>query len=175
MAVGAEALHVASRHGLPERHRAFVPLIAAVETAERSAEEGRALPRAETLNLYDAFAHGLIPHAVGEGRTVFPVLRKITGSDRETVAMTREHREIARLTDELDRIAGELEDRGASASRERALRTVLRDLRTTVESHFEEEEAICFRILSSELSPQEARAMCEAMERAATDLRETYE
>ena len=171
MAVAAEGLHEQSRHGLPERHRQFVPLIAAVERAERSAEEGRVIRPSETLTIHDAFAHGLIPHAVGEGRTLFPVLRQITGSDRETAEMTREHREIARLTDELERIASER----PSANRERALRSVMHDLRATVESHFEEEEAVCFRILSQELPPEEARSICDAMERAATDLRRLYE
>jgi iron-sulfur cluster repair protein YtfE (RIC family) len=171
MAVGAEALHDQNREPSPERHRQFVPLIAAVERAERAGEEGRVLRASDTLKIHDAFAHGLLPHAVGEGRTLFPVLRQITGSDAETTEMTREHREIARLTDELERIAS---DR-PSASREQALRSILRNLRSTVQSHFQEEEAVCFRILSTELPPEEARAICEAMERTATDLREIYE
>lgn len=175
MAVGAEALHERSHHGLPERHREFVPLIAAVEKAERSTEEGRLLRPGETLSIHEAFAHGLLPHAFGEGRTLFPVLRRITGTDRETREMTREHREIARLTDELERIASEIERSGSSSTRDRALRSVLHDLRTTVAAHFEEEEAVCLRILGSEVPPEEARSMCEAMEKAATDLRRLYE
>ena len=157
------------------RHREFVPLIAAVERVEESTDEGAAL-RTEAVTLHEAFAHGLIPHAVGEGRTVFPVLRRITGSSREAADMTNEHREIARLTDELERLTDELErtDVGVAA-REHALRAVLRDLRTAVRDHFEQEEAVCFRILSSELDPDEGRTLYEAMERAAADLRSVYE
>jgi iron-sulfur cluster repair protein YtfE (RIC family) len=166
-----------SKHkdSLCQRHREFVPLIAAVERVEEAAEAGETELRSDTLTLHEAFAHGLIPHAVGEGRTVFPVLRKITGSTREATDMTREHREIARLTDELEKIADELEHGRGGGSGERALRSVLRDLRRAVEDHFEEEEAVCFRILSSELGPDEAREMYEAMERAASDLRNAYE
>jgi len=160
---------------LCERHREFVPLIAAVERVEESPSEAAEL-RAEAITLHQAFAHGLIPHAVGEGRTVFPVLRRITGSSRESTEMTHEHREISRLTDELERIADELERTDVGAvPKEHALRAVLRDLRTVVRDHFEQEEALCFRILSSELGPEEGRSLYEAMERAAADLRSAYE
>ena len=157
------------------RHREFVPLIAAVENAEEGVEEGRPTFRGEIKGLHEAFAHGLIPHAVGEGRTVFPVLRQVTGSSREATEMTHEHREIARLTDELERVTGDLERSGASRDQQRELRTILHDLRTAVETHFEEEEAVCFRILSSELGPDEARSLYEAMEQASSDLRRVYE
>jgi iron-sulfur cluster repair protein YtfE (RIC family) len=160
---------------LCERHREFVPLIAAVERVEEAAELGGETLRSETLGLHEAFAHGLIPHAVGEGRTVFPVLRRITGSSREATEMTREHREIARLTDELEKLAAGLERSGVRTSYERALRAVLHDLRTAVSQHFEEEEAVCFRILSSELNVEEGRSLYEAMEQAASDLRSAYE
>jgi iron-sulfur cluster repair protein YtfE (RIC family) len=160
---------------LCERHREFVPLIAAVERVEESVErEGRAR-RSDVVRLHEAFAHGLIPHAVGEGRTVFPVLRRVTGSSREATEMTSEHRDIARLTDELERLTEELDRSRLDAAHERALRSLLRDLRTTLAQHFEEEEAVCFRILSSELGPEEARSLYEAMESAASDLRVLYE
>ncbi len=156
------------------RHREFVPLIAAVEKVEESPQEGAEL-RTEALTLHEAFAHGLIPHAVGEGRTVFPVLRRITGSSREATDMTNEHREIARLTDELEHITDELERADPGNLKERALRSALHDLRKAVEDHFEKEEALCFRILSSELDLDEGRVLYEAMERAAADLRSAYE
>jgi iron-sulfur cluster repair protein YtfE (RIC family) len=166
-----------TEHGttLCERHREFVPLIAAVEHVEESVGEDEQMLTAEVMGLHEAFAHGLIPHAVGEGRTVFPVLRRITGSSRETTEMTREHRDLAGLTDELERLTDELVRSGAGSTRERALRAVLHDLRTTLARHFEEEEAVCFRILSDELGPEEARTLYEAMERTAADLRAMYE
>jgi len=164
-----------SKDSLCERHREFVPLIAAVEHIEESVGQGRRTLRAGVIGLHEAFAHGLIPHAVGEGRTVFPVLRQVTGSSHHAIEMTKEHRDIARLTDELERITDELDRLGLDAAHERALRSLLRDLRTTLSQHFEEEEAVCFRILSTELGPEEARSLYEAMERAASDLRVLYE
>ncbi len=164
-----------SKDSLCERHREFVPLIAAVEQVEESVGQEHETLRAEVIGLHEAFAHGLLPHAVGEGRTVFPVLRRVTGSSRQANEMTREHRDISRLTDELERLTDELDRSGLDASHERALRSLLRDLRTSLAQHFEEEEAVCFRILSSELGPEEARSLYEAMERAASDLRVLYE
>lgn len=160
---------------LCERHREFVPLIAAVERVEETLEGGPQILRGGAVELHEAFAHGVIPHAVGEGRTVFPVLRRVTGTDRQATEMTHEHRELARLTDALERITGELEHAQATTGTERALRAVLHDLRTMLSEHFEAEEAVCFRILSSELDPDEARSLYEAMENAAADLRRAYE
>lgn len=164
-----------SKDSLCERHREFVPLIAAVERVEESVGERGSTLKADVIGLHEAFAHGLIPHAVGEGRTVFPVLRRVTGSSRQATEMTKEHRDIARLTDELEHLTEELERTGIGTSRERALRSLLHDLRTSLRQHFEEEEAVCFRILSSELGPEEARSLYEAMERAASELRGLYE
>jgi len=165
---------------LCERHRSFVPLIAALEHAEEEVGESsrgssRLLLHARARGLHEELAHGLIPHAVGEGRTVFPVLRRVTGSDRASREMTDEHRRIAVLADELERAADELTSGGPPSSRERALHEVLNELRSAVRDHFEEEEAACFEILKGELSPEEAREMYEAMEQAAANLRRAYE
>ncbi len=159
-----------------EAHREFVPLIAAIEHVETEAEEGKpAQLRVSAAGLHETLAHGLIPHAVGEGRTVFPVLRKVTGSDTSALEMTHDHKEIGRLTDELERIRDELSKSGLSTAERERMGKVLGELRDTVKRHFEHEEEACFKILKAELSPDDAREMYEAMERAAADLRRLYE
>jgi iron-sulfur cluster repair protein YtfE (RIC family) len=159
-----------------EKHREFVPLIAAIERVEGAVEQGPPwLLRADALGVHEGLAHGLIPHAVGEGRTVFPTLRRVTGKDDASREMLQEHREIARLTDELERIGRELASAGAPASKERALRDVLRDLRAAVRDHFEAEEQACFQVLQAELGPDETRELYEAMERATAEIRRAYE
>jgi iron-sulfur cluster repair protein YtfE (RIC family) len=158
-----------------ERHREFVPLIAAIERVEGELEEVSPIVlRAETGSLHETLAHELIPHAVGEGRTVFPVLRRVTGTDEITSQMLHEHREISRLTDELDRIRGELANAGLGAPQEAQMRTVLEDLRTAVQQHFEVEEQACFKVLKTELAPEEAEELYAAMERATKEIRRTY-
>ncbi len=94
-----------AKEGFCEKHGEFVPLIAAIESVEDSV--GEAKPGAlcvSTASLHESLAHGLLPHAVGEGRTVFPVLRRVTGADEATSTMNRDHNEIGRLTDELERV-----------------------------------------------------------------------
>jgi iron-sulfur cluster repair protein YtfE (RIC family) len=158
-----------------EKHRDFVPLIAAIDRVEGEIEDGSPiLLRAETGGLLDTLEHDLIPHAVGEGRTVFPVLRRVTGTDEVTKEMLHEHREIARLTDELERIQGELLKAGLGVEQEAQMRKILTDLRGAVERHFAQEEQACFKVLKTELSPEEAEELYAAMEKATHEIRRTY-
>lgn len=162
--------------GLADKHVEFVPLIAAIEKIEETIGEGKAASlRLSTIGLHESLAHGLLPHAVGEGRTVFPVLRRVTGSDEASTEMNREHREIARLTDELERTHLELVRSGMSTADERTLTALLEKLRRAIRQHFEAEEEACFRILKAELEPDEAKELCQAMDRAAAEVRAAYE
>lgn len=163
------------REGLSDKHRGFVPLIAAIERIEGTVGHGEVTPiRLETAGLHESLAHGLIPHAVGEGRTVFPVLRRVTGSSEISTEMTKEHREIARLTDELEKLRMELGER-VEPAHGRALTRLLEELRTRLAHHFEAEEQVCFQILRAELDPEEAREICDAMEQATEVVRRNYE
>ncbi len=165
----------AASDSLSEKHREFVPLIAAIERAEVSVGEAKESFRLHTAGLHETLTHGLLPHAVGEGRTVFPVLRKVTGTSDASVAMTRDHREIARLTDELEQTRKEISRSALTPGEQQSLLRVLHDLRDSLQRHFEEEEQICFQVLSAELSPDEAREMCQTMERVAAEVRRLYE
>ncbi|HZP90056.1 MAG TPA: hemerythrin domain-containing protein [Actinomycetota bacterium] len=160
---------------LSEKHGEFVPIIAAIERAEASVGAGESALRVQASDLHESLAHGLIPHAIGEGRTLFPVLRRVTGSDQASAAMNRDHKELARLTDELDRLRSSIAEAGLDAAAERSLTRVLRDLRELMARHFAEEEQVCFQVLKAELSPEEARQMCETMERTAAEVRSLYE
>ncbi|GEM_PF-3340711 len=160
---------------LSEKHGEFVPIIAAIERAEASVGVGESALRVQAADLHESLAHGLIPHAIGEGRTVFPVLRRITGSDQASTAMNRDHKELARLTDELDRLRSSIAEARLDATTERSLTRVLHELRELMARHFAEEEQVCFQVLKAELSPEEARQMCETMERAAAEVRSLYE
>jgi iron-sulfur cluster repair protein YtfE (RIC family) len=158
-----------------ERHREFVPLIAAINRVEGEIEESSPLLlRTETGTLHETLAHELIPHAVGEGRTVFPVLRRVTGTDKVTKEMLHEHREISRLTDELERIRQELTKAGIGTAQEAQMRKVLSDLRAAVQHHFDQEEQACFEVLKTELTPEEAEELYAAMEKATKEIRRSY-
>jgi hemerythrin-like domain-containing protein len=115
----------------------------------------------------------MLPHAVGEGRTVFPVLRRVTGSELKAVEMTKQHRELARLSDELERVVGDLRSTGHRA--EQDLGRILHALRRTLDEHLAAEEEVCFTVLRKELTPEEAHEVCAAMERATEEVRRAYE
>ena len=157
------------------RHREFVPLIAAIDRVSGELEEGSALLiRAEAGDIHETLSHELIPHAVGEGRTLFPVLRRVTGSTETTSEMLAVHREISRLTDELERIRAELAKAGISKKQEAEMRSVLDGLKSTIQTHFEQEEKACFEVLDTELSPEEAEKLYASLEEVTAAIRRTY-
>src|SRR3990172_76604 len=101
---------------LAEKHTRFVPLIAAIDRMEGELEGGSpVLLHAEAGVVHETLEHELLPHAVGEGRTLFPVLRRVTGSSEVTGDMLEAHRKIARLTDELERVRHDLIKAGVSS------------------------------------------------------------
>jgi len=161
---------------LAEKHTRFVPLIAAIDRMESELQEGRpVLVHAEAGAVHETLEHELLPHAVGEGRTLFPVLRRVTGSTEVTGEMLQAHRKIAHLTDELERIRHELLEAGLSSKQGEQMHGLLEELKTTVEQHFEQEEHYCFEVLQKELPPDEAKGLCEALEKATHDVRRTIE
>ena len=160
---------------LCERHREFVPLIAAIDRVSGELEQGSALLiRSEAGGIHETLSHELIPHAVGEGRTLFPVLRRVTGSTTTTSEMLAEHREISRLTDELERIRAEFAKAGISEKQEAEMRKVLDGLKSAIQTHFEQEETACFEVLKTELSPAEAEELYHSLEEATAAIRRTY-
>jgi iron-sulfur cluster repair protein YtfE (RIC family) len=159
---------------LSEKHAHLVPIVAAIERTEASVgEEPPARLRFVTLDLYENLAHELMPHAAGEGRTVFPVLRRVTGDDEQAVALTEQHRRIAQLTDDLDRVRAQM-TKGEPGT-DALLVRVLDDLHRELTEHFAAEEEVCFTVLKRELSAEQAAEVCEAMERATQEIRRSYE
>lgn len=159
---------------LAERHARFVPLIAAIDRMEGDIEEGRpVLLHAEAGVVHETLEHELLPHAIGEGRTLFPVLRRVTGSTEVTGEMLQAHRKIAHLTEELERIRHELLKAGVSSKQGEEMHALLEELKSTMERHFDQEEHYCFEVLRKELPPEEAESLCEALEQATHDVRKT--
>jgi hemerythrin-like domain-containing protein len=167
---------VAMSKPLADKHARFVPLIAAIDRMEGELQEGRpVLLHAEAGVVHETLEHELLPHAVGEGRALFPVLRRVTGSTEVTGEMLEAHRKIARLTDELERVRHELLRSGVSSKQGEQMRSLLEELKSTVERHFEQEEHYCFEVLQKELPPEEAERLCTALEQATHDVRRTIE
>jgi hemerythrin-like domain-containing protein len=89
--------------------------------------------------------------------------------------MLEAHRKIARLTDELEHVRGELLRAGVGSRQGEQMHALLEELKSTVQQHFEQEEHYCFEVLQRELPPEEAKGLCEALEQATHDVRRTIE
>jgi iron-sulfur cluster repair protein YtfE (RIC family) len=120
---------------------------------------------------YDFLIHHLIPHATAEDRALYPVVGSIMGAPEATATMSRDHVEVGRLTDELAALREALIGETIDAARARALRRTLYGLYALVKVHFAKEEEVYLPMLDARLAPDEARAVFEAMERAATEAR----
>jgi len=153
---------------LREEHRGLLPHI---ETLLTAADGVDALP-AETVRravdeAYEFLAAHLIPHAEAEDRALYPVVERVMGAPGVTATMSRDHVEVERLTAELARARERLAAQAPDAGQASSLRRVLYGLYALVKVHFAKEEELYLPLLDERLSPEEARAMFEAMERAA--------
>ena len=153
---------------LREEHRELLP---SVELLRVAAEAVDRVPAAELCDrvdaAYDFLAGHLIPHALAEDEALYPVVARVMGAPNATSTMSRDHVEVSRLTEDLLSLrarlpAGEHERLVADG-----LRRVLYGLYALVKVHFAKEEEIYLPLLDESLPPSEARAMFEAMERAA--------
>jgi iron-sulfur cluster repair protein YtfE (RIC family) len=125
------------------------------------------LLREELEATHHFLVHELIPHAEAEDRALYPAVGRVLGAPLATATMTRDHAEIDDLTEELaflvDRMAGD-----AQEDLETDVRRVLYGLYHVVRLHVAKEEEIYLPILEDGLTPDEAGALLEAMERSAS-------
>lgn len=159
---------------LREEHKALLPHVEALrEAADAVGEQSVAVLRGRLDAVYDFLAHHLIPHAEAEDRALYPVVAGILGAREATATMSRDHVEVSRLTQELAALEAKLSGAGDLVSPElaRGLRRVLYGLYAVVRLHFAKEEEVYLPLLDTRLSPEEARHMFEAMERAAKEVK----
>jgi hemerythrin-like domain-containing protein len=152
---------------LRDEHKELLPLLeqvkAAADAVGQGADATEALDRA-----YQFLAAHLLPHAAAEEVALYPVVGRIMGSPEATKTMQVDHAEVGRLTEELRQLREQLADQAPSVEQARELRRVLYGLYTLVKVHFAKEEDVYLPLLDSHLTADEARAMFDAMEAAAT-------
>lgn len=157
---------------LREEHRELLPKI---EEIRRVADAVGILPapalRERVAEVRGFLAGHLIPHAMAEDAALYPVVARVMGAPDATATMRHDHVEVAELVAELEGVEPELAAPSIPLETERALRRILYGLYTLVRVHFVEEEEIYLPILDASLSADEARAMFEQMEAAATRVR----
>ncbi len=119
--------------------------------------------------VYTFLTHQFTPHAQAEERVLYPVVGKLMGAPAATATMSRDNREIERLTQELGALRSQLGGVSVGEAEIQALRRVLYGLYTLVVVHFAKVQDVYLPLLDARLTVQEAQQMFEEMERAAQE------
>lgn len=150
---------------LRDEHRHLVPHVDALGAA------GDAVGRADVAQVralvdasYEFLTEHLLPHAAAEDRALYPVVQRAMGAREATATMSRDHIEVARLTERL----GALRDRLAASSHvddetADALRSVLYGLQALVRVHFAKEEEVYLPLLDARLTQAQAAELFTEM------------
>ncbi|MGZ8605515.1 MAG: hemerythrin domain-containing protein [Actinomycetota bacterium] len=150
-----------------------------LEAIERLADSIGDLPvaelRTEIASVHEFMAHSLMPHAVAEGRVLFPLVRKETGEPTIGVRMTQCHVQLGRLLDELEGLLPALSGQHGSPPPERDLRRVLYSVHAILGSHLEEADQDVQPLLEASLPPEQRAELFEAIERCAREVESLYE
>lgn len=153
---------------LRDEHQELIPHIEALRTAADAIGDVPPPALREHVDAAtDFLAHHLIPHAQAEEQALYPVVAKALGAPEATNTMSRDHVEVGRLTDELSGLRAAIGSGAPTAAQVKDLRRVLYGLYALVKVHFAKEEEVYLPILDQRLGASEARAMFEAMEKAA--------
>jgi len=160
---------------LREEHRELLPHLEALREAGGLLSGGDpAAFRAKLDEAYAFLSGHLLAHATAEERALYPVVARVMGADMATNTMSRDHVEIAQLTEQLgaarDRLNGGAPDEAATTE----LRELLYGLYAMVKLHFAKEEEIYLPLLDEQLDAASAAAMFEAMERAAAEAKQSH-
>jgi iron-sulfur cluster repair protein YtfE (RIC family) len=157
---------------LREEHRDLLPHLTQIQAI---ADAVGAVPIASLRQGIDEISafltHQLLPHAQAEERALYPVVGKLMGAQEATATMSRDHVEIKRLAEQLEKLRSQLGNETLEVSQEHALRRVLYGLSTLVAVHFAKEEEVYLPLLDTHLSPREAKPLFETMEQAAQEAR----
>lgn len=152
---------------LRDEHEALRPKV------ERLREAGDAVGVAPVAELRTkiAAAHQfltgeLVPHAEAENEVLYAEIDRLLGGQPVTATMSRDHVEVAKLTEELGELGHKLAE-APSAETELELRATLYGLYRLVELHFAKEEEVYLPILERHLTVEQGRELFEKMAHAA--------
>lgn len=155
---------------LRDEHKELMPQVKTLQLAGDAVQEVlTSSDRAQIDQAYTFLTHHLIPHAMAEEKALYPVVRKVMGSEEGTATMSRDHFEVERLTQELDLLRSKMTKSRLNVGQVNALRSVLYGLHAIVILHFAKEEEVYLPMLDARLNPEEAHAMFAAMQAAAQD------
>jgi iron-sulfur cluster repair protein YtfE (RIC family) len=153
---------------LRDEHRDLLPHVEQLcATADAVGSGSVASLREGVEEAYRFLAHHLLIHAQAEEQALYPVVERVMGAPEATATMRRDHVEVARLTDELRSLRQDLEAGTLAAEIASRARRLLYGLYALLKVHFAKEEEVYLPLLDARLTPDEARQMFAAMEKAA--------
>jgi nucleotide-binding universal stress UspA family protein/iron-sulfur cluster repair protein YtfE (RIC family) len=116
---------------------------------------------------YGFLDHRVIPAMKAEDETLYPVVGRVMSADDATAAMSRDHLEVEKLSEELSHLRSQISVAVPSVVQAKELRRVLYSLYALLKVHFAKEEEIYLPLLDEWLTAEHADEIFQAMERAA--------
>ena len=110
--------------------------------------------------VYDFLAHRLMLHAEVEEEILYPAIGKALGTPQATIAMSRDHVEVSRRTEQLRILRAQILKPDFDSYRAKELRRTLYALYSILTLHLAKEEEIYLPILDRYLNEAEAHELC---------------
>lgn len=114
----------------------------------------------EIDEIYDFLAHRLILHGQAEEEVLYPAIGRALGTPQATIAMSRDHAEVSRLTERLRILRARILKPDFDSFSVKELRRTLYGLHSTLTLHLAKEEEIYLPILDNYLNETEAHELC---------------
>jgi len=158
---------------LRDEHKELYPQVEALRLAGDAINTSlTSSAYAKIEEAYNFLTHKLLPHAQAEDKALYPMVQKAMGAAQATATMSRDHVEVAQLTEELGTLRVHKSQLTITSIQAMALRRVLYGLYALLKLHFAKEEEIYLPLLDSKLTAEEAHTMFENMEAAAHEAKE---
>ncbi len=155
---------------LRNEHKELMPQVTTLRLAGDAIHEVLTSSDRELIDkAYTFLTHHLIPHAQAEEKALYPVVRKVMGTEEGTATMSRDHVEVEKLTRDLGLLRSKITGIKINVKQANALRSLLYGLYAIVKVHFAKEEEVYLPLLDARLRPEEAQVMFAAMEAAAQE------
>jgi iron-sulfur cluster repair protein YtfE (RIC family) len=153
---------------LRNEHRELAVGINALKETAEFLGSGSTQQIAERLRVSLEFlSHQLIPHAKAEEEVLYRAYDQLANSPWATDTMRRDHSEVARLTDRLEKLSREWSDGAFGPSVGQDLKETLFGLYAILRLHFANEETLIVPRLEQGLSPDAIRHLIHALEERA--------
>jgi iron-sulfur cluster repair protein YtfE (RIC family) len=159
---------------LRDEHKELYPYVEILRQAADEVNESLTTRAHDTIEeSYNFLTIKLFPHSQAEEKALYPLVQKIMGSPQATATMSRDHLEVAHLTEELGALRVHRSQLSITSIQAKALRRVLYGLYALLKLHFAKEEEIYLPMLDDKLTADEAHRLFDDMDAAYREAKES--